>query len=286
MLYFCSTIEEFKNLKLKLKPKHIGLVPTMGNLHDGHMSLVDESLKENDLTVISIFVNPIQFAKGEDFETYPRSLEEDLQKIEKTLTKAKGEERTAIVFAPSNADEIYPKGFSDNVSAGKLGRILEGEVRPQHFDGVVTVVKRLFKIISPQSAYFGNKDFQQVTLIKIMSKNEKLKINIRALPIVREKSGLAMSSRNGYLSEEEKVKGLNLYKALKLIAKAIKDGEDLHDINDKINGILKNDGSFNYLEIRNAQDLSVPIKLEGELVVLGNYQVGRVRLIDNIEVVI
>ncbi|MBC76285.1 MAG: pantoate--beta-alanine ligase [Halobacteriovoraceae bacterium] len=284
MLYFCSTIEEFNTLRSKLRPKQVGLVPTMGNLHDGHMSLVEKSLQENELTVVSIFVNPIQFAKGEDFETYPRSLEEDLQKIEKTISKFKDEEKTVIVFAPSDEGEIYPKGFNDHVSAGKLGRILEGEVRPKHFDGVVTVVKRLFKITNPKIAYFGNKDFQQVTLIRLMSEKEGLKVKVEGMPIVREKSGLAMSSRNSYLGQEQKVKGLALYNSLQEISNLIKKGEGPEAVQVKINEILNRDKSFNYIEVRNANDLSVPKKFEGKLVVLGNYQVNKVRLIDNIEV--
>ena len=284
MLYFCSTLEEYKNLKLKLKAKKVGLVPTMGNLHEGHMSLVERSLSQNDLTVVSIFVNPTQFARGEDSETYPRSLEEDLQKIEKKLQKLGDGNKSVIAFAPKNDDEVYPKGFNENIKAGKLGKILEGELRPEHFDGVVTVVKRLFKMLAPDNAYFGKKDFQQFTLIKLMTENEGLKLNLEGLQTVRESSGLAMSSRNGYLSEKEKENGLNLYKKLKELESLLKKEKSIELAKEEIIKTLKEDSSFNYLEIRRAEDLADPKDLSSPVVILGNYQINKVRLIDNIEV--
>lgn len=284
MLYFCSTLEEYKNLKSKLKSKKVGLVPTMGNLHEGHMSLVERSLSQNDLTVVSIFVNPKQFARGEDFDTYPRSLEQDLQKIEKKLAKLGDNNKSVIAFAPKNDEEVYPKGFSEHIKAGKLGKILEGELRPEHFDGVVTVVKRLFTMLAPDNAYFEKKDFQQFTLIKLMTEKEGLKLNLEGLQTVRESSGLAMSSRNGYLSKDEKELGLNLYKKLKELEQLLKKEKSIELARDQIKKTLKEDSSFNYLDIRNANDLTELKDLSVPVVILGNYQVNKVRLIDNMEV--
>lgn len=279
-------MEEFKTLKSKLDYKSLGLVPTMGNLHEGHLSLLKESISENDLSVLSIFVNPSQFAKGEDFEEYPRTLEEDLQKIEKALAKleTRKDEPNVIVFSPKEEEEIYPKGFSDKVNAGKLGKVLEGELRPEHFNGVLTVVKRFFEMFKPNNAYFGKKDYQQFVLIQKMAKDEKLKVKIKGLPTVRESSGLALSSRNNYLNDEEKEKGLKLRKTLLSLQKTLQKEKSLEALQEVIQKELKADSSFNYLAIKDAQTLEEPKDLSSPVVLLGNYQVNKVRLLDNLEV--
>ena len=289
MLYFCSTLEEYKNLKSKLSFKTLGLVPTMGNLHEGHMSLLKASLDDNDVTVLSIFVNPKQFGKNEDFEDYPRTLEEDLQKIEKLLNnklmkKETDREEVVIVFSPKSEEEVFPKGFNENATAGKLGKVLEGERRPTHFDGVVTVVKRLFKMFQPNRAYFGKKDYQQLLIVQKLIEKEGLKVKLEAVPIAREASGLAMSSRNTYLDEKQKEKALNLRKALLMVKKELEKNKDLGSAKELAAKLQKEDRAFNYLVVKDAQTLEEPENLEKPLVVLGSYQVDKTSLLDNIEV--
>ena len=284
MLYFCANLEEFNSLKAKLKHKKLGFVPTMGNLHDGHASLIKRSIVENDLTVVSIFVNPTQFGEGEDFDTYPRTLEEDLLKIEKSIQGNPSEDYQVIVFAPKTEEEIYPKGFSDKVKSGKTGKILEGAIRPEHFDGVATVVKRFFTMFRPDVAYFGKKDYQQFVVIKQLVKEEGLKVKIIGLPTIREKSGLALSSRNGYLSSSEKEQGLKLRNTLLSVQEMLKSKKDLAAAQEFIKEELKSDPSFNYLVIKNADTLEDPLDVSSPLVILGNYQVNKVRLLDNLEV--
>lgn len=278
MLYLAKTIEEYKDIKSQIVHKSVGLIPTMGNLHKGHISLLKESLKENELSVVTIFVNPTQFGKGEDFDKYPRTLEQDLQHIEKVATSP------VIVFAPNDEKEIYPNGFSGKVSAGKLGRILEGEIRPGHFDGVVTVVKRLFDIFKPDNAYFGKKDYQQFVLIESMTKEQKLKTKVRGLPTIREASGLALSSRNNYLKESERQKGLKLKQTLEKVKSILKEKKELKPALILIEKEMKTDSSFNYIAIKDAKTLEDPKEVKSSIVILGNYQVNNVRLLDNLEV--
>ena len=175
----------------KEKGRKIGFVPTMGYLHEGHMSLVKASLQDNDFTVLSIFVNPTQFGINEDLDKYPRSLERDSVMAE--------EAGVDVVFVPSN-EEMYPKGYSTFVNVEGLTEILCGKSRPTHFRGVTTIVTKLFNIIEPNNAYFGQKDAQQATVIRKMVSDLNMNINIQVCPIVREKDGLAMSSRNIYLN--------------------------------------------------------------------------------------
>ena len=187
--------------------KTIGFVPTMGALHKGHLSLMAESIKENDLTVVSIFVNPTQFNNPKDLEKYPRTLESDVEKM-KTL------DDSIIVFAPT-VDDIYEgKTISQSFDFDGLENQMEGKHRPGHFDGVGTIVKRLFEIVKPTNAYFGEKDFQQLQIVKKMSEKAKIPVNIIGRPIFREENGLAMSSRNERLSTEEREKASFIYKTL------------------------------------------------------------------------
>src|SRR5690606_19997145 len=174
--------------------KTIGFVPTMGALHDGHLSLIKNSLSKNDITVISIFVNPTQFNNAEDLEKYPRTLEADVQKVSEMSTQV-------LIFAPTVSD-IYPgKTSSSNFSFDGLENQMEGKHRPGHFDGVGTIVKKLFEIVQPNKAYFGQKDFQQLQIVKKMVSKHKIPVEIIGCPIHREENGLAMSSRNQRLSE-------------------------------------------------------------------------------------
>lgn len=191
--------------RLKAEGKTIGFVPTMGALHEGHLSLVKRSKAENDITVVSIFVNPIQFNNNSDLENYPRTFETDSQLLESMGTD--------IIFAP-NADEMYPDAPSEKYDFGALETVMEGEFRPGHFNGVAVVVKRLFDICIPHKAYFGMKDFQQLAIIKALVRQKDIPVQIIACPTVREEDGLAMSSRNTRLTEKQRQQSTVISKAL------------------------------------------------------------------------
>ena len=267
-----------KDLKNKLKNLNsVGFVPTMGNLHDGHLSLILRSLQENETTVVSIYVNPTQFAAGEDFETYPRTLEQDIQKIA-PLAKNKN----IIIFAPDSEKEIYPLGKNLIKAHGPV-ELLEGFLRPEHFDGVATVVKRLFEIVSPQKAYFGKKDYQQLKVIEALVKSEGLPIQIIGMPIKRDRDGLALSSRNQYLSSNQREQALILPTALNKLKELILAKKSLNDVK-RLKKELMALGNYNYLEICNQEDLSPANSLDKNLVILGNLQMGKTKLLDNLEV--
>ena len=201
------TISELNILLNEARDNHktIGFVPTMGALHQGHTSLVERSLQENDFTIVSIFVNPTQFNNPKDLENYPRTLEDDCQ-----LLKHIG---TNIVFAPS-VHEMYPEKDERIFSYPPIDTVMEGAKRPGHFNGVCQIVSKLFDIVKPDVAYFGEKDFQQIAVINAMVKDLNLKLQIKPCPIVREQTGLAMSSRNTLLTEEERLTAANIYKQL------------------------------------------------------------------------
>jgi len=203
---------------LHLQNLRVGLVPTMGALHAGHISLVKESLKQSDWTIVSIFVNPTQFAPGEDFEKYPRTLENDLALLEEV-----NEKENIIVFTPS-ADEMYPKNFHTYVDVAGAALPLEGTFRPTHFRGVATVVLKLFNMTQADIAFFGQKDFQQVQVIRQFVRDLNVPIEIQMCPIIREADGLAMSSRNRYLSPEARTRALCLSQSLEKAREMI-----LHD---------------------------------------------------------
>ena len=193
----------------------IGFVPTMGALHEGHLSLLEESLKHNSINVISIFVNPTQFNNAEDLDKYPKTLEKDIQKI-KTISD------DIIVFAPS-VDDIYEgKTVSQHFNFDGLENQMEGKFRPGHFDGVGTIVKRLFEIVKPTNAYFGEKDFQQLQIVKKMVEKTKLPVNVIGCPIYREANGLAMSSRNERLTDNERKEAAVIYKTISQAKKKFK----------------------------------------------------------------
>lgn len=200
----------------RIAGKRIGLVPTMGYLHAGHLSLVHTARQDCDVVVMSIFVNPKQFGPGEDFATYPRDMERDLQLARQA--------EVDVVFVPT-VDEMYPAGFQSEVIVHGLTKLLCGASRPGHFDGVTTVVAKLFNMVAPDRAYFGQKDFQQVTVIQKMVVDLNMPLAVVACPIVREDDGLAMSSRNAYLSPEERRAALVLSRALHLAEEHIAAGE-------------------------------------------------------------
>jgi pantoate--beta-alanine ligase len=261
-----------------------GFVPTMGNLHQGHLSLLKQCLDENQIAILSIFVNPTQFAPNEDFANYPRTLEQDIN-LARTIVDSYPHdyEKHLIIYAPSDASDIYPPGFQTSIRVSPLNSILEGEFRPTHFDGVATVVYLLFQAVKAHRAYFGQKDLQQLTVVKKMVADLSLPIEIIGMPIVRDLDGLALSSRNQYLTPEQRAIGLTLPRTLKKIETMLIQNESLEKINNLIQNTIVADKNWNYLTIRSANDLSELNQLDGGTVaILGTYQVGRTRLLDNI----
>jgi pantoate--beta-alanine ligase len=260
----------------KRKGLSIGLVPTMGALHDGHLSLVRRCREENDISVVSIFVNPIQFGPNEDFKRYPRPARKDAMLCRK--------EGVNYIFYPS-AQAMYPPDFKTSVSVRELGKGLCGASRPGHFDGVTTVVAKLFNIVKPDNAYFGQKDAQQAVIIKRMAKDLDFGINIKVMPIVREKDGLALSSRNIYLDRAQRAEALCLSAALSLAKDLIKSGQ--RDTLAVIRGMsalvssAKN-ADIEYIKIVDPNNLKEIDRVNGECLICLAVRIGNTRLIDNI----
>ncbi|NOU60869.1 pantoate--beta-alanine ligase [Marinifilum caeruleilacunae] len=262
--------------KFKEEGKSIGFVPTMGALHDGHLSLTAKSVDENDITVVSIFVNPTQFNNPNDLKTYPRCIEEDLDKLSKY--------NPDLIFIPE-VEEMYPEPDTRVFDFGKLDQVMEGKNRPGHFNGVAQVVSKLFDIVTPDNAYFGQKDFQQVAVIKQMVKDLKLNVNIVPCPIIREEDGLAMSSRNLLLEVEQRK---NASKISETLFKACNLAADL-SVNELkawvVDEINKNPYlSVEYFEIVDDTYLQPVKSWDENNVKVGciTVQVGKIRLIDNI----
>ncbi len=282
MIKVITTLNEFEKYRLNVGHQSIGLVPTMGNLHEGHISLVAKSLSQNDLTMATIFVNPKQFGPNEDFDKYPRTIESDIEKLEEELKLHSNKE--LVVFAPKSADDIYPDDFSTTISLGTFTNKLCGKSRPGHFDGVTTVVYRLFAIAKAANAYFGQKDYQQFLTIKKMVDDLSYPIKLNLVDIKRDNSGLALSSRNQYLSSDEKEQALTLNKTLRRIEKElilnpwVKALEEINDVQENI----INDNSWEYLEILDADTLNDVEARTSKVVVLGAYKLGKTRLIDNL----
>ncbi len=261
---------------LRKEGKSIGLVPTMGALHPGHLSLVLASKSENDITVVSIFVNPIQFAPGEDYEKYPRSLNADLERLADI-------DGVDFVFAPS-PNNMYPQGFDAKVHIGGVSQTLEGEFRPTHFDGVATVVLKLFNITQANRAYFGQKDFQQIAVVKKMVSDLNVPIEIIPCPILRDTDGLALSSRNQYLSPEERKNALVLNRSLKEAQTRVKEGmrdtETLaREIREKIEAVPNT--KIDYIAIVDPETLRPMARIAGNTAILLAVRFGATRLIDN-----
>jgi pantoate--beta-alanine ligase len=244
------TISQMQRLQRGTVPR-TGLVPTMGAFHGGHLSLFAAAREENDVVVVSLFINPAQFGPGEDLDRYPRDEKRDAQLAE--------EAGVDVLFAPS-AEEMYPDGFATWVDVGELGKQLEGEFRPDHFRGVATVCLKLFNIVRPARAYFGQKDAQQAAVVKQLVRDLNLGLEIRVAPTVRDVDGLALSSRNAYLSPEEREAALALPRALAT--------QDL----DRARAVLR-DLDVDYVEEAN---------FNGERVLAAAVRVGRTRLIDNV----
>ncbi len=278
------TVHTLKELRAILRgyrqqEKTIGLVPTMGNLHEGHTSLVRKAAEAADIVITSIFVNPMQFGANEDLETYPRTLVGDQEKL--------GAAGNTLVYAPS-AEEVYPDGLARHtriivpeVSEGHCGAS-----RPGHFEGVATVVSVLFNMIQPDFAVFGEKDFQQLAVIRKMTRDLMMPVEVIGAPTVREEDGLAKSSRNGYLSEEERQMAPVIYQALQATAAKIVDGRDDFQVLAQEAGDSLRDAGLNvdYFNIANSQTLKPATPEDSGITLLAAALLGTTRLIDNISV--
>ena len=273
-----TTINEMQSIvkQHQREGKTIGFVPTMGALHDGHLTMMKQSVSENDLTVISIFVNPLQFGPNEDFDAYPRQLDDGVAAVKKL--------QVDYVFHPS-VDEMYPEELGIHLKVGHLAQVLEGAQRPGHFEGVVTVVNKLFNIVQPDYAYFGKKDAQQLAIVEKMVKDFNLPVHVIGIDIVREKDGLAKSSRNIYLTSEERREAKHLYQSLRLAKNLYEAGErDSNEIISQIAAYLNKNisGYIDDLGIYSYPNLIQQSKIHGRIFISLAVKFSKARLIDNI----
>jgi pantoate--beta-alanine ligase len=262
--------------KQKFSGKSVGFIPTMGVLHEGHLSLVRESLRNTDCTVVSIFVNPTQFGPKEDLQEYPRDFEKDSALLE--------ELGVDIVFVPDD-QEMYPEGFKTYVDMTDLQDKFEGRSRPGHFRGVCTVVLKFFAIVNPDIAYFGQKDAQQAVIIKKMVRDLNLDVEIQVLPAIREEDGLALSSRNVYLTKDQRKAALCLVESLRETNRLIEAGEkDPQIIKSEMTRLIDAEplASLDYIAIVDLENLDPLDKIEKETLIVVAVFFGKVRLIDNI----
>jgi len=269
-----ETIAELRRLRRQIA-EPVGFVPTMGYLHEGHLALVRQAREENPSVVVSIFVNPTQFGPREDFKHYPRDTRRDLSLLEPM---------TDVVFMPP-AEEIYPEKFDSWVDVGKITERLEGAARPGHFRGVTTVVAKLFNIVQPSRAYFGQKDAQQAAVIKKMTADLNMNLEIAILPTVREPDGLAMSSRNTYLNPEQRQAATVLYRALILAQELWSQGErNAGTIRHEMTELIQKEplAKIDYISIADAETLEESHKIKPPVLVSMAVKFGKTRLIDNI----
>ena len=277
MIRVVSTVKETRTQVKEWRKQGltVGLVPTMGYLHEGHQSLIKKAVAENDRVVVSVFVNPIQFAPNEDLETYPRDLEADTKLCDSTGAD--------LIFHPT-PDEMYPEGFSTHIQMNNLTKELCGKTRPTHFGGVCTVVGKLFNIVQPDKAYFGQKDAQQLAIIKRMVRDLNFDIEIVGCPIIREPDGLAKSSRNTYLNADERKAALILSKSIELGKQLVAGGERdaqtiIKAMTDKIN--TEPLARIDYVNAVDALNIEPLETLRGEVLVAIAVYIGKTRLIDN-----
>ena len=271
-----TTVAEMAKLSREAK-RPLGLVPTMGYLHRGHLSLVDYARKENQTLVVSVFVNPTQFGPQEDLAAYPRDMERDMALLE--------ERGTDVVFAPP-VEEMYPPGYDTWVEVDRLARRLEGEARPGHFRGVATVVAKLFNIVRPDRAYFGQKDGQQAAVIGRMASDLNMGVQVVVLPTVREPDGLAMSSRNIYLTPEQRKAAPSLYRALSRVRELWQGGErDAERLRREARAMLEAEPlveAIDYVSVADAETLEELDTVDRPAMVSLAARMGRARLIDNV----
>jgi pantoate--beta-alanine ligase len=276
------TVRTVKELREALAPERragrsIGLVPTMGAFHGGHLSLIRRAREQTDVVVVSLFVNPAQFGPGEDLAGYPRDEARDTE-----VARAEGVD---ILFAPS-VEEVYPDGFATTVSVGRLTGVLDGAPEQrgsEHFAGVTTVVAKLLNMVAPDVAYFGQKDAQQALVVRRLVRDLDMPVHIEVCPTIRDSDGLALSSRNAYLSAAERQRALGLSRALRAAEAAVESGQiDSRAVLEAARGELDAHGiEPEYLELRSATDLSPVERVNGSTLLAVAAQVGRARLIDN-----
>ncbi len=253
----------------------IGLVPTMGGLHDGHLSLVRRSKELSNRTIVTIFVNPTQFGEGEDLKTYPRNEARDSEML--------AQEGAHLLFAPRVA-EVYPEGYSTSIKVSGIGEILEEEYRPGFFKGVASVVTKLLIQALPDVAIFGEKDYQQLQVIKCLTRDLDIPVKIKGAATIRESDGLALSSRNAYLNNAERLTAPALFQTISAVVKKVSHGEDIRETEAWAIETLNNSnfGKIDYITVRDAQTLLPPTDPTRPMRVLAAAWLGRVRLIDNI----
>ena len=273
-----STIKEMGSISERARSagQTIALVPTMGYFHEGHLSLMREGRRRGDILVVSLFVNPTQFGEGEDYGVYPRDFSRD-----KGMAEEIGVD---ILFAPT-VEEMYPKGYQTSVEVERITKPMEGQFRPTHFRGVTTVVAKLFSIVKPHIAIFGEKDYQQLAVIRRMVEDLDLNVEIVGMPIVREADGLAMSSRNTYLTAEQRKAALSIHRSLRKASELFRSGErDPGRIIDAVKEVVRREKgiSIEYVEIRDANTLEEIECIEEQAVIALAMKVGKVRLIDNL----
>mgnify|MGYP001181380831 FL=1 len=265
-------LEEYLN-SCREDGQSIALVPTMGGLHEGHLKLIDKAKECSDMVVVSVFVNPTQFAENEDFEAYPKTLSEDKRLLEAIKVDA--------MFVPLD-NQIYPDGSSQDYDVGEMGKILCGISRPIHFNGVAQVVARLFDIVRPDYAVFGEKDYQQLLIINSLVERQGIKTTIVSVPTVRESDGLAMSTRNNYLSPEDRANAPLFYQQLVDTKAAIQNGTDISRATEQALNALSAVFDVEYIEVLNANNLTEITTSSSEIIIISAVKLGETRLIDNI----
>jgi len=265
-------LEEYLN-SCREDGQSIALVPTMGGLHEGHLKLIDKAKECSDMVVVSVFVNPAQFAESEDFEAYPKTLSEDKKLLEEVKIDA--------MFVPLD-NEVYPEGSSQDYDVGEIGKILCGISRPIHFNGVAQVVARLFDIIRPDYAVFGEKDYQQLLIINSLVERKAIKTTVVSVPTVRESDGLAISTRNNYLSPEDRAKAPLFYQQLVDTKAAIQSGTDISSATEQAVDALSTVFDVEYVEVLNANNLTQITTSSRKIIIISAVRLSETRLIDNI----
>ena len=259
----------------KLIGKSLGFVPTMGALHDGHLALIRESHRENEITVCSIYVNPTQFSNADDLARYPRTIDRDIEMLESVGCN--------VLFCPSN-EEVYPEKSRIKFDFGPLEQVMEGKFRPGHFSGVATVVSKLFNIVQPSKAYFGQKDFQQFKIVECLVQELKFNVQLRCVPIQREKDGLAMSSRNMRLDNEQRRNAVVFYESLQMAKRRLEEGLSMSLVREEIKKHCesKRGVKLEYLELTDTSNFVQRESVTSKAILLIAGYVGEVRLIDNL----
>ncbi|MBV8373603.1 MAG: pantoate--beta-alanine ligase [Candidatus Eremiobacteraeota bacterium] len=274
-MLIATTLAEARAL-LPVLPRPVGFVPTMGALHAGHLELLHVARKASASTIVSIFVNPLQFGANEDFANYPRDVQGDRSKLERAHVDA--------LFLP-NATEIYPDDFTTYVDAGAIGSTFEGVVRPRHFRGVATVVTKLLHIVQPDILFLGQKDAQQACVLRKMIVDLNMPLDVELVPTIREDDGLAMSSRNAYLSAEQRAAAPSLYRALLALREALEHGASKAEAAEIARATLSESATPDYFDVVDAATFEPIEQLVREAFVIGAARFGRTRLIDNLHIV-